>query len=123
VVDDEPDMRFILRDFLARDPRFEVVGEADDGPVAIEACRDLKPDVVVLDVRMPTMDGMTAAPLIRDAAPQTAIALFTAFAETIDREAVRELDAALVDKGAPLPWVADHLADLAAHGGAQTTSL
>jgi CheY-like chemotaxis protein len=111
-------MRFMLRNHLERDARFEVVGEAADGPEAVERCRELEPDVVVLDVKMPTMDGMTAAAHIRTQDRSPAIALFTAFAELLDREAARELEADIVDKGAPLPWLADHLAELAG-----TTSL
>jgi len=112
IVDDEPDLLFILRNHLARDSRFEVVGEATDGPEAVERCQSLEPDLVVLDVRMPTMDGMTAAAHIVKAAKPPAIALFTAFAESLDREEARELGADIIDKGAPLPWLSDHLADL-----------
>ena len=109
LVDDEPDMRLMVRLHLDRDPRFQIVGEADNGEDAVEQCRQLQPDVVLLDMKMPTMDGMTALPLMRGACPDTAVLLFTAFADLVDPEAVREHDAEMVEKSAPIPWVADRL--------------
>ena len=57
VVDDEPLARRGVRSRLEREPDFEVVGEAEDGPLAVEAIRALEPDVVFLDVQMPGLDG------------------------------------------------------------------
>jgi two-component system, LytTR family, response regulator len=57
VVDDEPLARTGLRTWLAQEPDVTVVGEAGDGPAAIEAIQTLTPDLVFLDIRMPGMDG------------------------------------------------------------------
>jgi len=57
VVDDEPLARSGLIDLLVRDPEVELVGEASDGARAIRAIRELKPDLVLLDVQMPEVDG------------------------------------------------------------------
>jgi two-component system, chemotaxis family, protein-glutamate methylesterase/glutaminase len=58
VVDDSPTMRRIMRDVLAEDPVFEVVGEAADGEQALARIRDLSPDLVLLDIEMPVLDGL-----------------------------------------------------------------
>jgi CheY-like chemotaxis protein len=58
VVDDSPTMRRILREVLAEDPAFAVVGEAADGEQALARMRDLSPDLVLLDIEMPVLDGV-----------------------------------------------------------------
>lgn len=58
IVDDSAMMRRLLRDILARDPAFAVVGEATDGAAGLLALRDLAPDLILLDLEMPTLDGM-----------------------------------------------------------------
>ncbi|MGH2662101.1 MAG: response regulator [Actinomycetota bacterium] len=68
VVDDNPVIRSGVRSLLEADPEIEVVAEASDGQEAIARAREHRPDVVLLDVRMPVMDGVAAAePLSRDA--------------------------------------------------------
>lgn len=58
IVDDSAMMRRLLRDILARDPAFTVVGEAADGAAGLLALRELAPDLTLLDLEMPTLDGM-----------------------------------------------------------------
>jgi two-component system chemotaxis response regulator CheB len=60
VAEDSPTVRRRLRDALSSDPDFTVVGEAENGQVAFEMCRDLRPDVVTLDMMMPVMTGLEA---------------------------------------------------------------
>ncbi len=58
VVDDSPMMRRLVREILALDPVFEVVGEAADGRAALRAMAELKPDLTMLDIEMPELDGI-----------------------------------------------------------------
>lgn len=109
LVDDEPDMRMMLRLHLDRDPRFEVAGEAGDGQEALDCCATLEPDLIVLDVRMPNLDGAAALPLLCERCPRSKVAVFTAFAESVDSELLRAHGAALFEKNAPIPWLADQL--------------
>lgn len=60
IVDDHPVVRDGLRGMFSADPRFEVVGEAGDGAAAIAAGEQLRPDVILMDLRMPRTDGVTA---------------------------------------------------------------
>lgn len=78
IVDDDDDIRLLLRIWLEGDPRFEVVGEAVDGHGAIEAARLSQPHVVVLDLAMPGMSGLEALPLIQRVAPECAVVMFSA---------------------------------------------
>jgi len=65
LADDVADIRALLRLAIERDDRFEIVGEAADGFEAIEQAGALRPDLVVLDLAMPRMDGLQAIPEIR----------------------------------------------------------
>src|SRR5437660_1683704 len=78
LVDDLSDIRLVMRLLLEADGRAEVVGEAADGAEAVRLAGELHPDAVVLDLRMPGMDGVTALPLIRDAAPGTVVVALSA---------------------------------------------
>ena len=60
IVDDHPVVRDGLRGMFSADPRFEVLGEAGDGAEAIAAGEELRPDVILMDLRMPGTDGVTA---------------------------------------------------------------
>lgn len=81
LADDEAVIRAGVRAILAVDNEIEVVGEAADGRQAIERVRKLRPDVVLLDIRMPKLDGLAAAAEIRRLAPGTAVVMLTTFSE------------------------------------------
>jgi len=78
LVDDLSDIRLVMRLLLEADGRAEVVGEAADGAEAVRLAGELRPDAVVLDLRMPGMDGVSALPLIRAASPGTVVVALSA---------------------------------------------
>jgi len=79
VVDDDDLMRAGLRAVLSTDGGLEVVGEAPDGRQAVERARALRPDVVLMDVRMPGLDGIAATRLLLEAAPDARVLILTTF--------------------------------------------
>jgi DNA-binding NarL/FixJ family response regulator len=79
IVDDDDLMRAGLQSVLSTDPTIELVGEAHDGAAALEAARTLRPDVVLMDVRMPELDGIAATRRLTDAAPETKVVILTTF--------------------------------------------
>jgi DNA-binding NarL/FixJ family response regulator len=77
IADDQPLVRTGLRMLLERHRDWMVCGEAEDGIEAINQAVALKPDVILLDVSMPKLDGLLAVPLIREKVPNTAIIVLT----------------------------------------------
>jgi DNA-binding NarL/FixJ family response regulator len=77
IVDDSLPIRRSLRTWLEQRGGWKVCGEAENGAVAVERVRALKPDVVILDLSMPVMNGLEAARKIASIAPETAMVLFT----------------------------------------------
>jgi DNA-binding NarL/FixJ family response regulator len=77
IVDDHSIVREGLHMLLARDPELEVVGEAADGAEAIRQAKQLRPDVVIMDLLMPVLDGFAATRAIRDELPQTKVLALT----------------------------------------------
>lgn len=81
LVDDDKDLRYMLRYLIESTTNFEVVGEANNGEEAIEAAGRLQPDLVVMDVAMPVMDGIEATKRIKDTWPRIHVLGLTAFAD------------------------------------------
>ncbi len=79
IVDDHDLMREATRLMLEGEPDVEVVGEAVNGAHALELCRQLRPDLVLMDVRMPEMDGLTATRAIKEELPAISVLLVTAY--------------------------------------------
>ena len=82
IADDHSVVREGLRMFLGRDPDLVMVGEAADGAEAVELARQLRPDVVLMDLLMPVMDGVAATAAIRDALPETEVIALTSVLES-----------------------------------------
>ncbi|NJO42633.1 MAG: response regulator transcription factor [Cyanobacteria bacterium CRU_2_1] len=79
LVDDQIIIRQGLKSLLDAKPDLEVIGDAEDGQKALELVATLRPDVVLMDVRMPVMDGVTATQLICQQFPETKVVVLTTF--------------------------------------------
>jgi DNA-binding NarL/FixJ family response regulator len=81
IVDDHEVVREGLRLSLSRAPHIRVIGEAADGAAAVELAERRKPDVVIMDVRMPGIDGLEATKLLAERVPSCKVLIFTAYSE------------------------------------------
>jgi two-component system, NarL family, response regulator LiaR len=81
IVDDHPVVRDGLRFFIANYPDIQIVGEGANGVQAVELCATLQPDVILMDLIMPVMDGATATRLIRERYPEVQVLALTSFQE------------------------------------------
>ncbi|MEV8532203.1 response regulator transcription factor [Streptomyces sp. NPDC051211] len=81
IADDEPLIRAGIRMILTSDPEIEVVAEASNGREAVELARSFVPDVVLLDIQMPVLDGLTALGELRRAVPSVRALILTTFGE------------------------------------------
>jgi signal transduction histidine kinase len=79
VVDDTPDLRDLLTMALERTGEFRVVAHAENGQEAVEAARSHGPDLVLLDIAMPVMDGLEALPLVRTSCPEAIVVMLSGF--------------------------------------------
>ena len=89
IVDDSFVIRKGLRTILANDSDVTVCGEATNGMEAIDLARQLNPDVIVLDVSMPILNGLQAAPVLHKMLPKTSIILFTSYGNVVNEQEER----------------------------------
>lgn len=102
VADDHETVRMGVRMALAREPQFEICGEAANGREAIAKVKELHPDAIVLDVSMPLMNGLEAAREIRRVEPEAKIVMFSMYDSAQMMATAREAGAdAFVLKSAP----------------------
>jgi len=96
VVDDNANVRAGLRKILERDAELKVCGEACDGVEAIQKAVEQKPEVIVMDLSMPNLNGAAAASVIRSLVPNTRIVMFTMFADSFGQSSAKHLGVDLV---------------------------
>ena len=77
LVDDSSLARKAIRTILGKDAGFVVVGEAEDGSQALTLTRELRPDLILMDINMPRCDGLLATRLIKREAPRTVVVMLT----------------------------------------------
>jgi DNA-binding NarL/FixJ family response regulator len=85
IADDDSKVRRVMKAFLTAGTNVEVCGEAVNGLEAVEKARTLKPDLVLLDLAMPEMNGGEAASVLKKRMPELPIILFTMFSENIGK--------------------------------------
>jgi DNA-binding NarL/FixJ family response regulator len=100
IVDDNTQFRTLLRGIVAQEPNFHVVGEAEDGAEAIRLARDLRPDIVLLDLALPRVNGLEALRQIKAERPETKVIIVTVHTEDAYRQAAEDsgADAFLLKK-------------------------
>lgn len=115
LVDDVPELRRLVATTLRLRGGFEVVGEAGDGESAVRLAGECRPDIVVLDVGLPRLQGQDVLTLLREVAPAAKVAVFTGLGGT-DGDALRGWVEGYVPKGRDVDALVDLLENL---GGAE----
>ena len=120
LVDDAAEVRLLMRTRLRVSGRLAVVGECADGAEAVALAAEHQPALMLLDVSMPGMDGLTALPRIREASPDTRVVLYSGFEEQGLADRGVELGAAaFIEKSTPIDSLIDRLLEI--HAEAQET--
>jgi len=115
IADDAEVLRSLLRRALDRDPRLEVVGEAANGRDALALVEELRPDVLLLDLSMPVLDGMGVLRLLEGRCP---VLVLTGYGESDLGAQCRALGASeFVEKGVPVAVIGDALVRAAGSRG------
>jgi two-component system chemotaxis response regulator CheB len=97
VVDDSVTIRKVLSDTLSEEPDIEVVGSASNGQIALARLTQHNPDVVILDIEMPEMDGLTALARMRASHPKTPVIMFSSLTERGAKETLEALSLGAAD--------------------------
>jgi DNA-binding NarL/FixJ family response regulator len=108
VIDDTSDIRELLSIVLTRSG-MDVVGEAGDGKAGVDVVRLERPDVVLLDLAMPVMDGIEALPLIRELVPDAQIIVLSAFGGAVSEQVLDSGADGYLMKGTPLKEIVAYL--------------
>jgi two-component system, chemotaxis family, chemotaxis protein CheY len=85
IIDDNPSIRSLLRSLIESDGQFAVCGDAEDGVKGIEKAKQVSPDLILLDLAMPNMNGAEAAPILKRILPRVPIILFTMHQDSVGK--------------------------------------
>jgi DNA-binding NarL/FixJ family response regulator len=114
IADDAEDLRMLVRISLVADPRFDVLGEAADGVEALELVESQDPDVLLLDLGMPRMDGLEVLEHLRRRARAMPVVVFSGYTSDKIKQQALDLGAvAFIEKGADLDSIPGRLAEAA----------
>jgi DNA-binding NarL/FixJ family response regulator len=117
ICDDQTGFRRLVSLMLSLEPEVEIVGEAANGEEAIALVARVQPDVLLLDVAMPVMDGLEALPRIREVAPDTRVVMLTGIsASTVRARALDGGAVCFIEKGTDVATIAQQVRDVC--GGA-----
>ncbi len=107
ICDDNPNIRYLLRVFVESQTSFKVCGEAGHGTEAIEKAKKLQPELILLDLNMPLLNGAEAAGVLKAMLPRTKIILFSMHMDMFSRQCCR----APKSSCSPCTWITfrDHL--------------
>lgn len=119
LVEDHPDVRGVIGALLSYEDRYTLVGEAENGAEGITVAEKEQPDIVLLDLAMPVMDGLTALPLIQEAVPAAKVVVLSGFGtDRTVHAAMRAGASAFLHKDADLPTNLIQVLDKVSGGGA-----
>jgi two-component system response regulator DegU len=113
VADDNPTIRKILCRMFEREENYDVCAEAADGKQAIELALQYKPDLIILDLSMPVMNGLEAAHELKKLMPKVPIILFTQHADLSNRIGVMNMDVDRIVSKTELSSLMGHVRSLA----------
>jgi DNA-binding NarL/FixJ family response regulator len=118
IVDDVFDLRFMVRLALERSGYFEVVAEAENGREAVDLAREHLPDLVLLDISMPVLDGLEALPLVLEACDSCKVVMLSGFeAARLGSTAVELGAAGYLEKGTPPSRLVEELLEIVGSNG------
>ena len=101
VADDVAGLRYLIREMLADDAAFEVIGEAADGQEAVDVVCEMRPDILFLDLAMPKMDGLEVISTLIERCPETDIVVLSGFSAARTADIAISLGARVyIEKGA-----------------------
>jgi DNA-binding NarL/FixJ family response regulator len=113
VCDDQPGFRQLVAVVLGLEPGIEVIGEANDGREAITLAERLQPNVLLLDIAMPEMDGIEALPGIREVSPETQVVMLTGMtAASVRERALAAGASAFLEKGIDIGELGDRIVEI-----------
>ena len=124
LVDDQPSVRQGLRMRLTLEPDMTVVGEASNGREAMTLVQQLAPDIVLMDVEMPEMDGIEASAVMRASTPQSAVVMLSIYDDVLTRARAHAAGAAaFVNKSGAIEVLVATIRQAAEHRKTETGSL